>query len=393
MLVQALLIWQGYTAPNSPMGDLTFAYQPWVDQFFASGQLLGVSAPWVYPFLAFAPMLLAELASPSNLQLAWVIGQAVLMLATLVLLVSYRVKNESDRQARFVAGYAWVLFSLVLGPVAISRIDTFSVLLAVVAAVAIISGSQATAAAWFTVAGFIKVWPVALFLPLLAGSKDWRKNLAVASLTFVSIIAIGFLLGGNESLFSFITGQTARGIQIESPVATPWLWLGLSGSEQSGLFYSNNMMTFEVFGPLVAEVSALMTLVQLGAILITVALIFLAKKAGADFGQILTWGALTATLDLIVFNKVGSPQFIYWLAVPLMLGLLYRVPNWLPAVVMIFASALVTQLVYPWLYSAVLSQDSTATAVLLVRNLLEIAALVYANVMLTKLGSKPRQRT
>jgi hypothetical protein len=391
VLANVFLIWQGFTAPSSPMGDLQFAYQPWFNAFAGGGPWWGLDRAWVYPFPAFLPMLISGLLAPQNLQVGWVLLRAIAMIAILVALVTIKISTEEQRSARYRAAYAWIAFTLALGSVAISRIDSVSVLLAVVGALALVTGSQVRATIWFTLAGWIKIWPVALFLPLIAASKHWRRNLLAASATSAGILLFGFFFGGNSAMFSFITGQTGRGIQFESPVATPWVWLGVVGASDAGIYYNHPMMTFEVFGPLVADVAFWTTLIQFGALAITAALIVLAHRAKANFGEIVAWGTLTATLDLIVFNKVGSPQFISWLAVPIMLGLLYRVPNWRLPTILILAITLLTQLVYPYLYGSLLELEAVPASVLLVRNVLEIVALVLANVMLTRLGSTRKE--
>jgi hypothetical protein len=151
------------------------------------------------------------------------------------------------------------------------------------------------------------------------------------------------------------------------------------------------MMTFEVFGPAVADVALWATLVQFGALAITAALIFLAHRAKANFGEIVAWGSLTGTLDLIVFNKVGSPQFISWLVIPIMLGVLYKVPNWRLPSMLILGITLLTQLVYPYLYGSLLNLEAQAASALLLRNIGLIVALILANVMLTRLGTRPKE--
>jgi hypothetical protein len=390
-LANAFLIWQGFNSPSSPMGDLPYAYQPWFDAFIGGGPWWGLDRDWVYPFPAFVPMVISGLIAPQNLQIGWVLLRAIAMIAILVALVTVKISTEEQRAARYRAAYLWIVFTLALGSVAISRIDAVSVLLAVVGALALVTGSQARAAIWFTVAGWIKIWPIALFLPLIAASKTAKRNLLAATATSAGVLLIGFIFGGNAAMFSFITGQTGRGIQFESPVATPWVWLGVVGASDAGIYYNHPMMTFEVFGPLVADVAFWTTLIQFGALAITAALIVLAHRAKANFGEIVAWGTLTATLDLIVFNKVGSPQFISWLAVPIMLGLLYRVPNWRLPTILILAITLLTQLVYPYLYGSLLELEAVPASVLLVRNVLEIVALVLANVMLTRLGSTRKE--
>lgn len=380
------LIWQGFTAPNSPMGDLQFAYQPWVDAVVGGGPWWGIERDWVYPYPAFLPMIVSELLTPGNLQVGWVVLRATLMLGLLAFMVLYRVSDEQALNRRYRAAYVWLGLSVALGSVVISRIDSVSVLLAVVGVLSLVAGAQTRASIWLTLAGWIKIWPIALFLPLVAASGRWRRNLVAAAAVSANILLVGFLAGGGSSMLSFVTGQTGRGIQFEAPVATPWVWLGVVGASDAGVYYNHPMMTFEVFGSLVADVALWTTLVQFGALAITAGLVVLAYRAKADFGQIMAWGSLTATLDLIVFNKVGSPQFISWLAVPVMLGLLYGVPRWRATVAIVFAITVLTQAVYPYLYGPLLNLEVAPAAVLLTRNLLEIAALVYANVMLTRLG-------
>lgn len=391
VLVNVFLIWQGFNSPNSPMGDLQFAYQPWFDAFISGGPWWGLDRAWVYPFPAFLPMVLAGLIAPANLQIGWVLLRAIAMIAILIVLVTVRIENEEQRSSRYRAAYVWLAFTLALGSVAISRLDSVSVLLAVMGALALITGSQARASIWFTIAGWIKIWPVALFLPLIAASKSWKRNLLAAAATSAGILLIGFMLGGNSAMFSFISGQTGRGIQIEAPLATPWVWLGLVGASDAGIYYNHSMMTFEVFGPLVADVAFWSTLVQFGALAITAALILLAHRAKANFGEIVAWGSLTGTLDLIVFNKVGSPQFISWLVIPIMLGVLYRVPNWRLPTLLVLAITLLTQLVYPYLYGSLLELETLSATVLLLRNVLEIFALIVANVMLTRLSARSKE--
>ena len=391
VLVNVFLIWQGFNSPSSPMGDLPYAYQPWVDAFLGGGQWWGLDREWVYPFPAFLPMVIAGLFAPQNLQIGWVVLRALAMIAILVYLVTFRIETEEKRDVRYSAAYLWLAFTLALGSVAISRIDSVSVLLAVLGVLALVTGSQVGASIWFTVAGWIKIWPIALFLPLIAASKTGKRNLLAAAATSAGILLIGFLFGGNSAMFSFISGQTGRGIQFEAPFATPWVWLGVVGASDCGIYYNQPMMTFEVFGPWVADVAFWTTLIQFGALAITGALIVLAHRAKANFGEIVAWGSLTGTLDLIVFNKVGSPQFISWLVVPIMLGVLYRVPNWRLPSMLILGITLLTQLVYPYLYGSLLELEAVPASVLLLRNIGLIVALILATVMLTRLGAKRKE--
>ena len=74
-----------------------------------------------------------------------------------------------------------------------------------------------------------------------------------------------------------------------------------------------------------------------------------------------------------------------------MLGVLYRVPSWRLPSALILAITLLTQLVYPYLYGSLLELEAFPAAVLLLRNVLEIVALIVANVMLTRLGARRKE--
>ena len=92
-------------------------------------------------------------------------------------------------------------------------------------------------------------------------------------------------------------------------------------------------------------------------------------------------------------NKVGSPQFATWIAVPIVLGLAWQ--RWgglsfrLPAVLALVTAAL-TQVVYPVLYASLLSLDPVMLTVLSARNLLYVALLGWAVWHLLALCLRPR---
>jgi hypothetical protein len=213
------------------------------------------------------------------------------------------------------------------------------------------------------------------------------RLLAVGAGVSVALIFGAWLVGGNASIFSFATGQLSRGLQIEAPAAMPWIWFGALGASDSGIRYNQSLLTFEVFGSGTELVATLLGLVQLGAILITFGLGWLASKKNAS-KDVFAWTALTGVCDLIFFNKVGSPQFISWLAVPIILGVLLGAERWATASVLVLALSFSTWILYPVVYDDLLTGGPLGTVVLTIRNLLELALLVYANIRLTALATK-----
>ena len=73
---------------------------------------------------------------------------------------------------------------------------------------------------------------------------------------------------------------------------------------------------------------------------------------------------------------------------PIILGVLLGVQRWMTASMLVLLLSVLTWLVYPVVYDGILSSQPLPTAVLLVRNLVEIVALVYANYRLTALTGK-----
>ena len=104
--------------------------------------------------------------------------------------------------------------------------------------------------------------------------------------------------------------------------------------------------------------------------------------------------SLDLVTALIAFNKVGSPQFISWLAVPIILGLGARVagssvPFRVPAVITLVIAAL-TQVLYPYLYVYLLNLNTVLLIVITARNALYFVLLAWAIGELWQVGLRAR---
>ncbi len=375
LLAHLWLIQIGLHGLGTPMGDVPYAYEPWLNQMINSGKLLGINMDWVYPFPALLPIWLSALINPMEFQTGWLTLVTIVNLSALWLI----------SRLRFDAAWYWLFFLVLLGPISISRIDTFSVAIALFGVFELVRRKLNTSTALFTLGASMKIWPVAILLPAISASKyRLRIILAVISAALV-LLAIGLLLGGNPSLFSFLSYQSNRGIQIESPIASWWIWTGELGLANAGIYYDQLMMTFQVAGDGIPLAASLIGYAMFLALGITVWLSWRAARAGASFQSILPVAALTAVLDLIVFNKVGSPQFATWLAVPIVLGILYGANNWKLPMYSVIALGLTTYLIYPVFYDYILDAQSWALGILLIRNLGYIALLVWANRELNRL--------
>jgi hypothetical protein len=125
------------------------------------------------------------------------------------------------------------------------------------------------------------------------------------------------------------------------------------------------------------------------ALAITAVLGVRAYTAGAERNAIFASVALTGVLDLIVFNKVGSPQFMSWLAVPVCAWIIFKLPKSKLLIIASSALALLTGLIYPVFYIDFINLGDLGLALVTFRNLLLIALLVWANIQLGNLAKKP----
>lgn len=378
-LVHLAVATLGFVQPNAPMGDVTLVYQPWARAAVEHGSIMGIAQEWIYPQLAIVPMVLA-------LGLSWIAGYEVAwaILVTALDALAFALLVGRGRSAgRTIAAAFWLLFQLLLGPVGMYRLDAITVPLAL-AGILWLVGRPLLASLLLSVATWMKVWPAALLAAAVIAVR--RRIVIVAGAAIVSgltLLAI-FAAGGAMHAFGFVAGQTGRGLQLEAPVTGWFLWQAVAGVEGAFVYYDSDILTFQATGADVDAVIAVMTPLLALAVGAVATLGAVQAWRGASFARLFPPLALALVLALIVFNKVGSPQFLTWIIAPIAIGLVLESRRWWGAAIAALAAALLTQLVYPLLYHRLILADGIAAAVLTLRNLLLIALLVWAVVRVVR---------
>jgi hypothetical protein len=372
-VLSGLALW----APGYPLGDVTFVYLFWVQHGLDAGIWPGIDTAWVYPIVALVPMIAAYLFGPDFYVTTWLTFVVIVNAAAFAVITGF---GRDPRLAR--VGWWWLAFLLLLGPVALGRIDSVMVPIAIVGMLAL-GTMPRIAAVLLTVATWIKVWPAALIAAIIVAVRE-RWTIALTALVTSAVIGIvALLLGAGANMFSFITEQAGRGLQVESPIGTFWMWDAfVSHSTRSIVYYDQAILTYQVVGP--GAVTAANLTTPLLAI-VTAALLVLgvvAMRRGVDANRLLPPLALAITTALILFNKVGSPQFVTWLAVPIVFGLTAsltgRGPSFRVPVVLGLVIAAATQALYPYLYGALLGLNFVMLLGLTGRNILYLVLLVWA---------------
>lgn len=365
----------------------TFIYRDWTSAGFRDENLAGGPSPWVYPVLALVPMAIAGLAGPGPFFFLWVLMITLLNGAALAKLTGWGRNREA-----IPAGWWWLVFVFILGWLGFARVDGLTAPIVLIALAYGVS-HPFIASTLLSIATWMKVWPAAVMLSLFTVVKQRAKVVAAGILTSVLVIAVTAAVGQLPRLFNFLTQQGDRGMQLEATFTTPWLWLSVLHVGGSRMYMNTDINSMQVDGPGTAFMSFLMQpLLALAAILVA-ALTFWAlhngkRTGGADRTELLLAGSLTMATAFVVFNKVGSPQFMVWLAPAVAVGLAHSWKEWRVPAAMLIAIGVATYLIYPLFYDALSHNNPWMALVLTVRNVLLVVLFCWSVRRLYLLGKK-----
>lgn len=372
----------GWLLPSQPMGDVVLVYQPWSRAALSGEAIVGITESWVYPHLALVPMLIAQLLALPLTPLvgatdAYLVGWALLVIVVDALALALLLRGRGRR--RRMAAWFWVAALLLLGPIAMYRIDAVTLPLALAGGLWLATHPRLGAAA-LTAGAWIKIWPAALLAAAVAATVDaGRRSLRVALTALsvsIAIIATLVWLGAGARVLGFLTAQTGRGLQIEAVVATPFLWAATRGDAR--IEYSFDILTYQVTAPAASAVAAATTPVMAiaaGAILL---LGVLRACAGARWQRLLPPLALALIVVLIVTNKVGSPQFTTWLIAPAMLWIVFDRARAHTAATLVLLLCALTFCIYPLTYDGLLAARAVPVVLLTLRNAMLVVLLIVA---------------
>jgi hypothetical protein len=393
VLVHGWIILQAWVFGGQILGDVNL-YEWWVRTGMSEGWWPVFDYDWVYPIGALGPMVIPALLTESTNGYYWVwMGLVTVANAGAVLLLG-RARPHGRAAVWF-----WLAFLLSLGPIWIGRLDG---LLAPIILVALLVAAQrpAIAMALATVGAWIKIAPGAVALALAAtasGAKGFLRNVVLPGAAVCAVVVgIAFAGGGQHNVLDVFGEQGERQLQVESVAATPFtvarLW-----DPSIQVEYDDVIYTYEVLGAGAdATAEALDIALPVAAVLLALLVWWAARRRPDLVGDVLLLGAAAELLALIVFNKVGSPQFIAWIGPPLAAAIALgsrsqgtRRTWFLPALGTLLVARL-TMEIYPIRYGEFLGGWPLATSIGAVRNVLLVALLVGAVVRLVQVARTRR---
>ncbi|HEX6953921.1 MAG TPA: hypothetical protein VF156_03490 [Agromyces sp.] len=384
-LVHALLAGLNLFAPGYPMGDVTGVYLAWAEIAQQGWVRMGIDTPWVYPILAFAPM-----TAPLAFGAEWY-GHAWLAMVTGLDAVAFSVLLGRGTLSvrRRAAAWWWVAFLVLLGPIALGRIDAVTVPFAIVGLLWA-AGRPRVAATLLTIGAWIKVWPAALVASLVVALRRRVDVTTTAVALSVGILGVSLVAGSGLNAFGFIAQQAGRGLQVEAPLAVPWLWWIVAGTDRASVVYDRDILTFQVEGPGTDVAAAVTTPLMALGVAAVLAVGIRAAVRRAPVAALLPPLALAFTTVLMLANKVGSPQFATWLAAPVILGIVLGGGRFLTPAALAAAIALLTHVIYPYWYAWLLVANPGFVLLLTLKVVLLFALWAWAVARVWQAGSVRR---
>ena len=336
-------------------------YTEWFAKDLSHGRIPSSDAMWNYPPGAGLTLWAAGLIAP------YVLGFIVLMLAADAAIMRTIVKRAPDRAGPWL----WVLAPLMLGPVMVTRFDLIPTLLAVVGV-----GAGPVAAGFLLCSGaWVKMWPVAILAVRLAmATASQRARMALGALiASAGAAALVAVTGQWSSLTGWLSGNGARGLQIESVAAAPWLVARTLGLHVAARYDHGSV---QLYGPGTAAAATLCSV--LGLVVLVVG-VYLARHSRETATV-----CAAMVLCITVSTKVLSPQYLLW-----SIGLLALTRS-RKAMALLAAACLLTQLVYPTTYLSFVAGAPAPSMTIVLRDLLVVACAVVVTRDAVRLTSRAR---
>ncbi|MDO4917964.1 glycosyltransferase family 87 protein [Kocuria sp.] len=384
-LVFALIV----SAQGNAFSD-TNIYRAWTVAGFDDANLPSGPSPWVYPALAQLPMAFAGILGPGPFFFLW-----VLLISALNALAMGKLTDWGRNRAALPAGWWWLGFILLMGWLGFARVDGFTAPLVLIGLVYGVS-HPFVASLILSAATWVKVWPAAVVLALLSAARRRGAVLLAGVLATLGAVGVAAASGSVHRIADFLTQQGDRGMQLEATFTTPWLWLSVLGIGDSHMYMNTDINSMQVDGPGSDVMSKLMQPLFVVAAVVVVALIVRGLRRGVRAGSLdrtalFLAGSLTMVTAFIVFNKVGSPQFMVWLGPVIAVGLVHDWRAWRTPALLAVLIGLATFLIYPLFYTALSHDNPVMALVLTVRNALLVVLMWWSARGLHRLGSAPKE--
>jgi len=336
-------------------------YQRWYACCFSHGTFPVADPMWQYPPGAGLVFWL-----PGRLPGGYVEDFMVLAIGC-DLAITVMLWLSARRGGSLAGAWYWVCGVPLLGPVIVGRFDVVPVALSVAALC--VARRASVRGALIGAAAAVKVWPVTLLAGMAPGQQ--RRGVAAAAAVFAAVCAISA-----SGTASFLAHQNARGVEIESVAATPFMIWRQAGWPGTVVYRFGAYQLSGGHAALALDAS------RLGLVLVVAAVIgwrlMIARGRARWRPEFAADAPLAATLLFLVASPVLSPQYLLWVIGLAAACLATGQTTQRPVALAVLAAAGLTQLIFPIWWDRLVYGSDPVTAVLAARNVLLVLAAVLS---------------
>jgi hypothetical protein len=394
-----LMLWATTVLPwfshGSVLGDVTI-YRGWA-KILETGTYPVHDTQWQYPPAAALVFLVPQVFTHLGVSyiIAFFFFALLADLSVFLLLLGHAHRNaDADSADPHLTGvWVWVIGGFAIGPLLLMRYDVIVTALAVAGLVA---PARSVKARWSLRGAFlgfgamVKAWPGVLVLglpPRGPGRRalGWAVGTALVTTGILSLCLTGAL--------SFLSGQSNRGIEVESVLASPFMVASWFGYPVKVVHLYGS---FQISGPGISAVSSFAELLTVVGVCIVLWWRLMRFRPRCWTPALMYDTAFAVLLVLVVTSRVLSPQYLIWLLGVAAVVLTENGPMRRgtvmarPACLVVFC-VLITQIEFPLLFGEVMGAQFWGTMVVAVRNLILVIACVQALRALWQAGARDPQ--
>jgi hypothetical protein len=244
----------------------------------------------------------------------------------------------------------------------------------------------------------LKLMPIVLLPLVLVLARRWRFvwRAGLAALAGMVVPFVPFLIQGGGAIFTTtVSGQTARGLQIETVAASPFLLREVVRSG-SVTVVAPPGGSLSILARGAGEVNTLAPLLVFALVLVVYLVVWQVRDRLRAMPEAVPVAVLALMVATMCGNKVLSPQHLIWVLPVVALALVTT--RWslrIPALLM-FVAMILTQIDYPQMYYDLYLLKPTAIFVIAARNITLLAVLVTSLIALWRLqrtASEPAEKS
>ena len=344
--------------------------------------------PFEYPPLTLIPLLIPpDIAQFTRYALEFKIEMVAVFALNGVLTTWAAMKLWSSQQRALAAAVALAATIPATGLIGLNRFDATLGLVIILGVLCLLYRRWALAGLMVGLGLSLKLMPIVLLPLVLVLARRWRAvwwALLAAALGAVVPFLPFFIQGGSSFFTSTVGGQTARGLQIETVAASPFLLRNILQPGSVRVVVPNGG-SLSIVARGAGTVNSAAPLLVFALVLIVYLVIWQARRGLRATPEAVPVAVLALMVATMCGNKVLSPQHLIWVLPVVALALVATRWAWRVPAILMFVAMVLTQVEFPGMYWDTIALKSTAIVVIALRNLTLIAVLVTSLVALWRL--------